>query len=148
MSNARWLIVTLLAGLGTGGILTVALVLLFSRSAEGYTVMAVLLIIILVRSLIGVHTLRTLRPLRIYEKAITTRTGIYFPIERLNRAYMSVMRPPSGCRVLFSDALSKGPMVHLHLRQDEVDAHRHIELARRRENLGLSVCSLPMPPLR
>lgn len=134
-------IITIIAASVTGWILWMTLDVLFDLSKNVFALGAVLLIVVLIPATIGVHSLRRIRPFRIYEKGLTTRYGAFHSFERLRRVVVAVNRPPAGAWVIFRHSLRKGPLVNLHLRQDEVDAYRLVELVSKLDELGLIVCA-------
>ncbi|MFQ6107887.1 MAG: hypothetical protein ACE5QF_09960 [Thermoplasmata archaeon] len=141
ISDKRREIITIIAASVTGWILWMFLDILFDLSKNAFALGAFLLIVVLLPAAIGIHSLRRIRPLRIYEKGLTTRYGAFHSFERLRRAVVGVCRPPAGAWVAFGHSLRKGPFVRLHLTQDEVDAQRLIELVRTLDDLGLVVCA-------
>jgi len=114
-------------------------------TAESRAMAIVLLILALASAVTFAYLILVTRPLRLYERGLTTRTGKFVPYEKLNRVHMNVMRPPHGCQVWFSKSLARGPMLNLYLSQDKVDAYGHVELARQLEDLGLVVSAQRHP---
>lgn len=135
----------ILAGGWVAFLLVAGLLICTIPTAESLAMAIVVLILALASATVFAYLILILRPLRLYERGLTTRSGKFVPYEKLNRVHMSVMRPPYGCQIWFSKSLSRGPMLFFHLKQDEVDAYRHIELARRLEDLGLVVSAQRHP---
>jgi hypothetical protein len=79
------------------------------------------------------------RPLVIHEKGFVDHFGRFVPYRKLRVVHLSVASPPHGCSVWFSKSRSGRPTLVFRMVQDEVDGGRHIELARRFENLGFLV---------
>ena len=104
-----------------------------------------LLIIVLAIAIAYSILFLSIRPLRLFEKGLTTRRGKFVSYEKLSRVHMTVMRPPYGCQIWLSKSLSRGPMLYFHMGQDEVNARRHFELARRLEGLGLVISAAKHP---